>query len=117
MLPASAVHYKGTVNHGGDPWDSPTFANPAGTSRTSPAPRPPRRLQSFDSVLGRFAKDSEGDVDADAMDWRKQPCTCGARDTYGIQFEKLSLNCGYILKAHEDVVLAELQRRVKVVAI
>lgn len=117
MLPASAVHYKGTVNHGGDPWDIPTFVGPAGASRTGGVPRAPRRVSSFDSVPGQLGEDNEEDVDADVLDWRRQPCTCGARDTYGIQFEKLSLNCGYILKAHEDVVLAEVQRRVKVVTI
>lgn len=108
LLPASSVHYKGTINHGGDPWRVPSAlgpvwgGNPAAHTRArTPVPVP---------VVGNR---NEGE----RPDWIRQRCTCGAQDTFGIQFQKLSLNCGYILKAHEDVALAELQKRVKIVSL
>jgi len=51
--------------------------------------------------------------DAEANVW-SQPCNCGAQDTYGIRFEKLSVDCGYILKAHEASIRAEEAKRIRV---
>jgi hypothetical protein len=87
------VHYKGTLKHGGDPWHYYPFA------------------------LSSLLSDTDTDTDAEEVgsDWRSQPCSCGAQDTYGIQFEKLSLNCGYILKAYEVSILADEEKRIRTI--
>lgn len=109
FLPASNIHYGGTGGHGGNLWgDVPSLlAEHLGIGMGIPG-------------MGAGVNLSPGNSpsnDEEEEDRRRQPCTCGAQDTYGIQFEKLSLNCGFILKAHEEAVGLEEKRRERVIYI
>ncbi|KAF8321269.1 hypothetical protein DL93DRAFT_2163548 [Clavulina sp. PMI_390] len=96
FLPASDVHYKGTSNHGGNPW----HPEPQYSSARREVALPESRMDDVDSPEARY--------------WR-EPCACGARGTFGIKMQKIEIHCGLILKAYEDLIGAEEDRAVKVI--